>query len=158
MKERSDEMEVDVQRLVLRVLRATAFDNCDDVWWRTDGKYAPVTFMVNCNDLFAWGCADCETLTAENIELLEQSYKDAAAVSEHGEIYGALLFCCRSRQMRPQGACYSHFPKELWPLLDKCGEERETGFGNPYKPGEYKSQNASSEVPGGGTSPTYPKS
>lgn len=27
----------------------------EDIWWRTDDGYYPVTFLVNCNDLFWWG-------------------------------------------------------------------------------------------------------
>lgn len=48
------------------------------------------------------------------------------------------LFCARVRGERPQGACYSRYPQELWPLFDAVGPERETGLGNPFKPGEYK--------------------
>ncbi|UVG35196.1 hypothetical protein SEA_CECE_190 [Microbacterium phage Cece] len=47
------------------------------------------------------------------------------------------LFAARVRKLRPQGACYSRYPEELWPLFNEAGPERETGFGNPYKPGEY---------------------
>lgn len=47
------------------------------------------------------------------------------------------LFAARVRNLRPQGACYSRYPEELWPLFNEAGPERETGFGNPYKPGEY---------------------
>lgn len=112
-----------------RVLAATSFDYCEDVWWRTDTEYAPVTFLVNCNDLFAWGFADCERITAENIDLFEECYESPC---EHSHV----IFCCRSRGMRPQGAMYKHIPKELWPILDACGPEREVGPGNPKKPGE----------------------
>lgn len=48
------------------------------------------------------------------------------------------LFACRSRKMRPQGACYPDDHPELWPLFDACGPEREVGMGNPYRPGERK--------------------
>lgn len=116
--------------VVMRALSVTAFDNCDDIWWRVDGEYAPLTLFVNCNDLFFWACSDCETLTAENIDLFEQSYKD-------DENHGALLFCCRVRKMRPQGAYYKYLDKDKWHLYDKCGEARETGFGNPHDQNEY---------------------
>lgn len=48
------------------------------------------------------------------------------------------LFAARVRGMRPQGAAYTFYPPETWPLFDACGPEREIGFGNPYRPGEYK--------------------
>lgn len=57
------------------------------------------------------------------------------------EFYGSYaldLYSCRIEGMRPQGAVYRHNKKELWPLFDACGPEREVGLGNPYKPGEYK--------------------
>jgi len=34
------------------------------------------------------------------------------------------------------GAFYRYIEKELWPLLDACGPEREVGFGNPKSPGD----------------------
>ena len=50
---------------------------------------------------------------------------------------GSDLYCARRREERPQGACYSIIPKNLWPLFHACGPERKTGLGNPYEPGEY---------------------
>jgi hypothetical protein len=108
----------------MRVLTATAFDGCGDIFWRVDEEYAPITIFVNCNDLFFWGCADAEQITTENLEVLEQSYKD-------DERNGGLLFCCRVRGERPQGAYYKHIKKEKRHLYDACGPEKETGFGNP---------------------------
>jgi len=104
----------------------------DDVWWRTDDEYAPITLFVNCNDLFFWGCSDCEEITPDNIELLEQAVKDVKALTgNNGD--ATAVFCCRARNMRPQNAWYStnHFPAEIWPLFDAAGPEREVGPGNP---------------------------
>jgi len=122
---------------VMRVLGlASKWDICGSLWWRIDGEYAPITFFVNCNDVFYWGCADAETITPENVDLLEQSMKDAEGTHQYGELYGTMLWCARVRKQRPQGAAYPD-ERELWPLFDECGPERETGFGNPCKPGEY---------------------
>lgn len=115
---------------VLGVLEVMSGDNTTDLWWRTKDEYAPITFFVNCNDIFMWGCSDAETITPENLLVLKQSYADS-------EDHGAELFCARVRQMRPQGAWYSYCPREEWHLFDACGPERETGFGNPSKPGAY---------------------
>ncbi len=128
---------------ILRVLRVVGTNNHDDIWWRTDGEYAPVTFWVKCSDLFWWGVADLEDLTPENIGVLEQSYRDvqAAAPDDHAaDIYGASLFCCRVRKLRPQGCCYPP-NKLLWPLFHACGPEREVGPGNPYPPGGKEERN-----------------
>lgn len=48
------------------------------------------------------------------------------------------LYAARVREMRPQGACYSRYPEEAWPLFHAAGPEREVGHGNPYRPGEYR--------------------
>jgi len=146
-----------------RVFRLGGFDRHPEIWWRTDGEYAPVTIFVNCNDLFWWASADCERLTPENIGLWEQAYSDLDALlrdeprtpenQTDGPVRKAWLargtrrisimscvdwlFCARVRGMRPQGACYPSDAPEVWPLFDACGPERPTGHGNPCKPGEY---------------------
>lgn len=105
----------------------------EDIWWRTDEEYAPITFFVSCNDLFYWACSDSERITPENIELLEQTVKDVETLTK-SQTFADQLFVCRQRQMRPQGACYDERyigPKELWPLYDACGPSRQVGFGNP---------------------------
>ena len=128
----------DLSQFIMRVLNlASKYDLCSVIWWRTDGKYAPITFFVNCNDLFYWACADTEEITPENIDSLEQAIIDLGAICKHGEVYGVELWCSRMRHMRPQGAFYPH-DKELWLLFDECGPEREVGFGNPCVPGEYR--------------------
>lgn len=110
--------------LVLRVLTASALaQNYEDLWWRTDGEYAPVSFFVNCNDLFYLGTADAERITEDNIEVFEQACKDA-------EYEPGLLFCCRVRKMRPQGAYYECLSEADKLLFDACGPEREQDFWN----------------------------
>jgi len=120
----------------------------EHIWWRTDGEYAPVTFFVNCNDLFYWACADGEKITAENFGQIKQAVDDVAAalgvcdprnrakrpVGSDGHLYDAWrtvgshaadLFCARVRQMRPQRPCYNRYPDALKPLFDACGPERD---------------------------------
>jgi len=115
--------------LALRVLRVFAFDKTEMVWWRTDEEYAPVTFFVNCNDLFFWGCSDCEPITAENIELLERT---AAEIHDDHKQFMGELFVARWRKMRPQGACYKSWPDHIKELFNACGPERSIDIGNPY--------------------------
>lgn len=102
----------------------------DQLWWRTDDEYAPITLLVNCNDLFFWACADCEVLHGGNIADLEQAKADAKAAGDEGN--AALLWVARQRRMRPQGAFYKYFEPAMRLLFDACGPERETGFGNPH--------------------------
>lgn len=138
---------------VLRIASDFKYDSLKRwITWRCDGECAPVTFFVERNDLFYWGCADGEELTADNLRVLKQSGDDLYAISQEvagdDEVSAAVeraglmcavpaLFCARVRRMRPQGAYYSFVPERAWPLFDACGPEREVGVGNPYVPGEY---------------------
>lgn len=92
------------------------------IWWRCDGKFAPVTFFVNCNDLFEWATADVEQLTPEDLPALRQAIADVGR-SDEGNDLGFLLWCARKRGMRPQQSAY---PKDerLRALYDVCGPER----------------------------------
>ena len=129
--------DVDLDLIVRAATVFNGFDgpDCDELWWRTGGEYAPITLLVGCNDFFAWGCSDCEEITKQNIDVLEQAADDLKKVcsDRHGPTYreAGLLFCARVRGRRPQGAYYEHLPKETWPLFDACGEPRATGVGNP---------------------------
>lgn len=123
---------------ILDVLRlADKYEIHNMLWWRTDGEYSPATFFVKSNDLLFWGCADAEPITPENLDDLEQAIKDCESINSCAAGYGCNLFVCRMSKTRPQGAMYP-IDIELWPLFNECGPEREVGFGNPYKPGEYK--------------------
>lgn len=136
--------DVDLEFVCRALSIFNGFDALDsgDIWWRTDGEYAPITLLVNCNDLFVWGCADCEEITRENLPILEATFAELKALNKkdgvfyeetHLERCAPAVFCCRVRKMRPQGACYNekYYPKAVWPLFDSAGPERETGFGNP---------------------------
>lgn len=114
---------------IIRVLRATAFDSCDGIWWRLDDEGDKLQMYANCNDFFYWGCADGEEITTENVALLELARSQLEAIEE--EMWTGLLFCSIARQMRPQGAYYKHLPEKTWPLFDVCGPLRETDMGNP---------------------------
>lgn len=127
-----------VAALALRAMQATEDDNCEDIWWRADGEYAPLTIFASCNDLFYWACSDHEKVTQENIHVFEQAYKDSPK-------NGAILFCCRMRGMRPQGAYYKYIEPSEKHLFDACGPLREAdklAFGNPHDQSEYDSDQA----------------
>ncbi len=93
------------------------------LWWRCDGEYAPVTFFVNCNDLFFWACADAEQIELSDLPDIDRAILDAAAAVDCGHVYGLSLWPCRKRGMRPQNCCYTEH-QALWPLFDACGPER----------------------------------
>ena len=88
---------------------------------RMDGEYAPITFLINCNDAFWWATADCEALTPENIHIMRESIADMEKVDG---FHPELLFCARVRGMRPQSPYYKYFKPEEAKLFDACGPER----------------------------------
>lgn len=105
-------------------------------------KYIGAKPYVNCNDLFVWACADGEDITEEDLPEFYLAIEDCG-----GNIKtGSDLYCCRKRGMRPQGACYSYYDKKYWFLFNACGPERETGFGNPCTPGQYKINKTSKSI------------
>jgi hypothetical protein len=89
---------------------------------------------ILCNDAFYWACADDERITEETLPQFNKAVEECK-----GDLnLGSMLYCARIRRMRVQGAAYSCIPKELWPLFDSVGPEREIDAGNSWKPGEYK--------------------
>jgi len=136
-EEMSEEQKIEFIRSILSL--GDGFNDYGDlwesIWWRTDPEYAPVTFFVNCNDVFYWACADCETITPDNLPLLIQSVKDVRSqlaptdVNQFIEEYecgslGAMLFCCRVRGMRPQHPQLEHIDQKFQHLFLACGPER----------------------------------
>jgi hypothetical protein len=110
---------------ILPIMQAIAdADAHSSVWWRTDGEYAPVSFLVNCNDIFCWACADAEELTIENLPVFVQACKDASE-------WGPELFCARVRGERPQGAVYKGMTPEQAAFFNACGPAREISLVNP---------------------------
>lgn len=92
----------------------------------SDGK---IEMSVNCNDLFFWGCADCEEIDVSELPSLKKALDDAATAG--AESGGELLWVARKRAMRPQGAFYATFNEGLAKLFDECGEYRKAEIGNP---------------------------
>lgn len=118
---------------ILRLL--SIFDECkgggytDDIWWRTDSQYAPVTFFVNCNDLFAWGCSDCETVLPSDLDDIQKAVNDCNKNKEDRlGVHGSLLWVARKRKLRPQKAYYKSFTEVEKILFDACGP-KETQYG-----------------------------
>lgn len=121
----------------------------DGFWWRANEKeYTPFKILINCNDLFYWACADAEEVTPDTLDTFEQAFADirpfyakwSAWKGPHTEgpplvmmTTALLLYCCRVRKMRPQGAYYDAFPPGVDDLFDAAGPDREKpggAFGN----------------------------
>lgn len=119
------------------VLHVLAFideeDLRDVIRWNINGEH--IAFVVICNDLTDWGCADAQVINEENFAILKQSVAECNVIDPAlGSIVGCELFVCRVRGTRPQGAAYPG-DRKLWALFDACGPERAIGVGNPYAPG-----------------------
>lgn len=120
----------ELHRRVLSAFEGDGGADKDELYWRV--KPDGIHWFVNCNDLFWWGTADAEDLTAENVGVLEQAVADCRAADPVvGTLDASRLFCCRVRRMRPQGAYYPKLEKILWTLFDACGPERAVDYGNP---------------------------
>jgi len=102
----------------------------DDLYWYT--KDGEVKSCVNCNDMFAWGCADAEDIEIEDLKLLKEVHKQLEDIEVGLSAYWYFLYCARKRNIRPQGAMYKHIPKEMLNLINDCGTEREIDICNPY--------------------------
>ncbi|WP_016888285.1 hypothetical protein [Mycobacteroides abscessus] len=148
--------------LLYEVAKLAQFDACESIWWRWNEGRTELLVLVNCSDLFDWGTADCELVTEENLPILKQSIADVQVVSGSeydGQSTAFLLFCCRVRKQRPQGAYYKYLtvhysvpdglnewgnPKQrkdeeesalrtenLRDLFNACGPQRGIDFLNP---------------------------
>lgn len=82
-------------------------------WFKEEGKSWPedfVTFHVNCNDIFAWGCADSEDITYSEISDLYKMWKK----DEH---LGVAAWCIKKRKQMPQDPIIKYFEKDnIWNL------------------------------------------
>lgn len=134
MSEPNSEQLLDLILRAFRIFDGFSGPSGDSLFWRTDGKYAPLMLGVNCNDLFHWACSDLEQLTPENIGELERATEDIKAVTNDGDYHDAgILFCCRARKMRPQTPYYKYIddPK-VKALFDACGPPRTKADGDAF--------------------------
>lgn len=125
-------------KFVMEVLKTIAEEDLyGELLWQTRGEYAPITFFIDCSDIFWWGTADFERLTPQDLDNFKQAIRDVREVTGGDNSYGPDLYCARRRGERPQGAAYPK-DKRLWPLFDACGPKKNIQLGNPYEPGCYQ--------------------
>lgn len=133
-------------QIALRALRVTAFEYCDDLFWREDDGILSV--MVNCSDVFFWGCADAEELTVDNIDLFEATFTECQErFGKYDATYASELFVARHRGTRPQGAYYKYLDPEWAKLFNAAGPERDTGVWNPLTPEQAQAHNTTEQAP-----------
>lgn len=98
-----------------------------------------VRFSVMCSDMFAWACADAETIEpGADIDLLMDRLNDLRALEDdYEEVWLGELFCCRKRGMRPMNAWFKLRAKSndlgegAWALFEAAGPERESTWHAP---------------------------
>lgn len=114
--------------LAARALRATQFEGTDLLFWRlNEDDRNQLDVYVDVSDVFAWGCADVELITGDNIVRLEDAM--AEVVDMVGDPYlgmsdAAILFAARERGTRSQAAMYKYIDKLLHPLFGAAGPTR----------------------------------
>jgi hypothetical protein len=64
-------------------------------WWNKDWPKDKITLSVICNDLFYWGCGDCEDIEYNDLEVLAKAHaKD--------ERWGIAAWCIKKRKQMPR--------------------------------------------------------
>lgn len=109
LDEDKDEIE---HKLAYLILENVIF--CNNGWWyEKEGKTWPqdaITMHVNCNDIFAWGCADAEDITYKEIHELCKMYRKDPNM-------GAAAWCIKKRKQMPQAPVEKMFRNAgIWDL------------------------------------------
>jgi hypothetical protein len=104
-----------------------------EIDWSVVRRDRSIVFWYRCNDTYFWGTADSEAIEPRDMESIRALADEVAAMLPGESMYltvsyALLIWCSRKRGMRPQGCAYPPY-KALWPLLDACGPERESGIG-----------------------------
>ena len=153
VQEERKNIPLDYDDLVRTISILDKYDGwVDDFYFSVeDGK---IVAFIRCSDRFWWGSSDLEPFEPDDIDILSKAYSDIDAVEHIYNGYAYMLYCCRKRNMRPQGAAYPKIENSatqetkeaIFQLFHDCGPEREVGFGNPYAPGEYPERSGSCNV------------
>lgn len=75
-------------------------------WWDKTWPKDKITIHVNCNDVFAWGCADAEDINHGELQDLYEMWKKDPA-------WGPAVWCIKKRKQMPQ--------KPVEDLINKAG-------------------------------------
>lgn len=104
----------------------------DSLSWGFRAGTNEIFFWVNCSDVFYWGTADGEDITAADLPDLEQAYQDLIAASDPdnylaNEVYAPELWAARKRGMRPQRPWWyrEKFLEPIKELFKAAGPERD---------------------------------
>ena len=106
----SFDFEID-EALAILLIEGHVFVNSP--WWIKEWPEEArkgFAVLVNCNDVFAWGCADAETcLFSEFEDLFEHYVKD--------KIWGPSIWCIKKRGILPQKPVFKKIEElGIWDL------------------------------------------
>lgn len=94
---------------------------CNNGWWfAKENKSWPkdyITLHVNCNDVFAWGCADAEDITYSEVPALYKMWRK-------DPVYGAAIWCIQKRKLMPQFPLEKIIREKTEWNLDSMGLEK----------------------------------
>jgi hypothetical protein len=103
---------------VLRLLRLFEGDDCSWLIWAEDRD--ELRFAVNCSDTFAWGTADAEDVSDDDLDAIAQAKTDSRI-----DPFWPTLWVARKRQMRPMRLFLDDTAEPMSGLLMACGPERD---------------------------------
>lgn len=103
--------------LINEVLFLSQIFQGEEVTGEANPALERVALVVNCNDVFAWGCADGEYITHDEIEDLYNMWRKDTA-------WGPAVWCCKRRKEMPQKPVEDEIRKAgIW-NLDELGLEK----------------------------------
>lgn len=114
--------------LAILLLEEVLFTN--SMWWEKDlpdWAKKRTGLFVNCNDIFAWGCADSEDIDYEEIETLFRMW-------EKDPEWGPAIWCIIKRKEMPQKPVEEKIRKAgIWDLDTLNLEENTTDLWVKYQ-------------------------
>jgi hypothetical protein len=101
------------EELAIAVLLIEEVLFCNDHWWMKDWPDEAkdrTSLNVNCNDVFAWGCSDAETLPHSQLENLWHMWRKDPE-------WGPAIWCMQQRRKMPQKPVEDRIKKAgIWDL------------------------------------------
>ena len=97
----------------------------ESLYWNF--KADKLEFYILCNDMFWWGTADAEDVTAADVPELQRAYDDLDKFATDFTLYAPELWVARKRGMRPQTPWWDRerFPESVKQLFLDAGPPRD---------------------------------
>lgn len=114
--------DLEYYKFIERVLKEVGCDKGEFLLYNDDEKTNRINFSLICSDVFAWGIADAENLTPENIHLIKECREELKSV-DLMDYYLADLFACKVRKLRPMNRYLQMMETSLRPSTLKNNED-----------------------------------